>query len=201
MARMSAEERRGRLLTAAIAVMSRDGVANTSTRSIVAEAGMQIGVFHYCFRSKDELIGEVIEVITGNCLEAIGEVLAVGAEPDAAIRAAVEGYWTHVRSRPSEHQLSYELIQHSLRQPGEEQPAKDQYERYLAGIERFLTAVAQSGGFTWRGSPDVLARLTLAVLQGVTFQWLAIQDDARARELLEQLVEVLQARVGQVSSR
>ncbi len=150
---------------------------------------------------KDELIGEDIEVITGNCLQAMGEVPEVGADPDAAIRAAVEGYWAHVRSRPSEHQLSYELIQHSLRQPGEEQPAKDQYERYLAGIERFLTAVAQSGGFTWRGSPDALARLTLAVLQGVTFQWLAIQDDARARELLEQLVEVLQARVGQGPGR
>ena len=46
MARMSAADRRDKLVDAAIAVMSREGVANTTTRAIVAEAGMQIGVFH-----------------------------------------------------------------------------------------------------------------------------------------------------------
>jgi hypothetical protein len=50
MARMSAAERRALLVEAAIVVMSREGVAHTTTRAAVAGAGMQSGVVHYCSR-------------------------------------------------------------------------------------------------------------------------------------------------------
>ena len=61
--RMSVDQRRSLLIEAAINVMARDGVANVGTRAIVAEADMTIGVFHYCFRSKDELVVEVLRSI------------------------------------------------------------------------------------------------------------------------------------------
>ncbi|WP_327320490.1 TetR family transcriptional regulator [Streptomyces sp. NBC_01235] len=49
MARMALKERREELIAAAIRVVTREGVARTTTRSIVREAGMTLGVFHYCF--------------------------------------------------------------------------------------------------------------------------------------------------------
>ena len=49
-ARIPADERRQQLVEAAIRVMARDSVAQATTRAIVGEAGMPLGVFHYCFR-------------------------------------------------------------------------------------------------------------------------------------------------------
>ena len=69
MARVSADVRRERLVEAAIRVMVRDGVAKATTRSIVAEADMPLGAFHYCFRSKEELLENVIEAISGHTLD------------------------------------------------------------------------------------------------------------------------------------
>ncbi|MFB7756763.1 TetR/AcrR family transcriptional regulator, partial [Streptomyces sp. NPDC056121] len=56
MGRMPSAQRRRQLVEAAIRVMARDGVAKTTTRSVVAEAGVSLSVFHYCFDSKQELL-------------------------------------------------------------------------------------------------------------------------------------------------
>src|SRR5687767_6056215 len=61
---MSADARRAELLQAALRVMSRDGVAAGTTRAIVAEAGMPLATFHYCFRSRNELLRELITLVT-----------------------------------------------------------------------------------------------------------------------------------------
>ena len=63
MARMSAGDRRELLVAAAIRVMTRDGVAKATTRAIASEAEMPLGVFHYAFRSKQELMTMVTETI------------------------------------------------------------------------------------------------------------------------------------------
>ena len=93
MPRMSAAERRTLLVEAAIKVMSREGVAHTTTRAIVAEAGMQIGVFHYCFRSKEELVLEVMRTISTRAFEAVAEVLEDTDDPVELIQRCVAAYW------------------------------------------------------------------------------------------------------------
>jgi AcrR family transcriptional regulator len=114
-ARMSADERRAVLVDAAIRVMKRRGVANTSTRDVVAEAGMQIGVFHYCFHSKEHMIREVMRAINERSYSAVGGVLGEVAPGAELIHAAVMAYWRHIEADPNEHLLTYELTLHALR--------------------------------------------------------------------------------------
>lgn len=191
MTRMTGAERRVALIDAAIAVMSRGGVADATTRSIVAEAGMQIGVFHYCFRSKEELMQEVMKTINDRSFEAVGEVLSTSADPAELIPRVIEAYWSHVQASPEEHQLTYELTHHALRHPGEKSAAQAQYDQYRRAIEGFLDAVGTIGGLTWRSRTDVLSRLVLAILEGVTFQWLVDRDGEMAQHILDELVHRL----------
>ena len=191
MARMSVEERRGRLVDAAIAVMSRDGVSHTTTRAIVAEAGMQIGVFHYCFRSKEELIGEVARVMGRRSFAAITGVLTSSTDPAAIIHLATRAFWADLSAHPLEHQLAYELTHYALRQPGLEDIATAQYAGYYAGMEELLLAVGALGRCTWRTPVDELARFTLATVEGITFQWLVSRDGDMALRLLDRLADRL----------
>lgn len=191
MARMSVEERRALLVDAAIAVMAREGVANTTTRMIVAEAGMQLGVFHYCFSSKEELVLEVTRTMGRRSWTAPLGVLRQSADPVELIHLATRAYWAEVQAHPLELMMSYELTQYALRQPGNEQAATEQYAGYYAGMEAFLTMIAEAGGCSWRTPVDQLARFTLATTEGVTHQWLVSRDDERALMVLDQLAAYL----------
>ena len=196
MVRMSVDERRARLVDAAIEVMGREGVAHTTTRAIVAEAGMQIGVFHYCFRSKEELVLEVIRTISRRTFAVVTDGLGSSGDPADIIRRAARVYWADIAARPLQHLLSYELTQHALRQPGEEEAAVVQYAGYYAGLEGLLTNVAATGGFRWRTPVDQLARFTLATIEGITIQWLVGRDESMTLRLLDQLADYLIADAG-----
>ena len=200
MARMSAAERRDKLIDAAITVMSRDGVAHGTTRAIVAEAGMQIGVFHYCFRSKDELIGEVARTINKRSFGAVEEVLARTDDPAELIRGCIDAYWQHVLKDPLEALLIFELTHFSLRQPGWESAARASRTGNIESVQALLAVVAGKAAFEWRSPVDVLARYVLATIEGITFQWVVHRDVAWAEELFGQLVHHLYDEAGLTSS-
>src|SRR4051794_26644382 len=191
MARMSAAERRAILIDAAITVMSREGVPHSTTRAIVAEAGMQIGVFHYCFRSKEELVLEVMREISHRSVVAVESAMQSSSDPAEVISSAVEAYWHHIENHPRVPLPSYELTSYAWRQRGNEGAAVAQYEYSYAAMAEGLRKAAEAGGFEWRTRVDALPPFVLAIVEGVTFQWLVNKDVDRARVLIDQLVDHL----------
>ena len=63
MDRLPMAERRAQLVRAALTVASRDGIEAAAVRAIAAEAGVSLGVVHYCFEDKNELLREVGEAV------------------------------------------------------------------------------------------------------------------------------------------
>ena len=106
MARLPSAERRRQLTEAAIRAMARDGVPRTTTRSIAAEAGVSLSVFHYCFDSKQELIESVITTITDHYAGVVKEALRPRTTLEDTVRAGFQAYWDHVRAHPDEHMLT-----------------------------------------------------------------------------------------------
>jgi AcrR family transcriptional regulator len=197
---MSVVERRSKLIDAAIAVMCREGVSNTTTRAITSEAGMPVGAFHYCFFSKEELVLEVIRAITERAVESVTEALTSNEDPEQMIRGVVDAYWTQVRTAPLEHLLSFELTQYALRQPGQRQAAIDQYARYYGSMESVLNSMAKTAQIEWRTPTPELSRLVLALIEGTTFQWVVDEDPAAAQRLFDQVVALLRREAGLDSS-
>ncbi len=64
MNRMPVAERREQLIGAAITVASRDGIEAATVRAVAAEAGVSLGVVHYCFQDKSELMRAMAHKIT-----------------------------------------------------------------------------------------------------------------------------------------
>ncbi|HEX4249880.1 MAG TPA: TetR family transcriptional regulator [Pseudonocardia sp.] len=91
---------RRRLLDAAAAELARNGLAGASIGAIAAAAGLRTGSVYFHFPSKDELIGEVLEVGLRETLAHLDEALATVPEhgdPAARLRAAVRAHATAVR--------------------------------------------------------------------------------------------------------
>ena len=184
MSRMAAKDRREELIAAAFRVMVRDGVVKTTTRAVVNEAKMPLGVFHYCFNSREELLQEVITRITDSGVAKARKVFEGEGDLGARIAKSLYTFWEGVELNPGEHQVGYELTHYALRQEGFEDLARRQYEHYLEVHEQLLAESAESAGIKWTVPLPVLARYLNAVLDGVTLCWLADRNSENTREVL-----------------
>lgn len=193
MARVSADVRRAELVQAAIRVMARDGVEKATTRAIVTEAGMQLGFFHYCFRSKEELLEQVILAINEENLRIAIRNLKRHSDVEDMLRAIMRAYWKHVEKNPGVHQLTYELTQYALRKPGLAELAGKQYENYFAIAAEVLDAVAEAAGVEWTVPVPVLARFLNTMIDGATLAWVVDRDRKQSLAVGEQAIQHLVA--------
>ncbi|MFE5591991.1 TetR/AcrR family transcriptional regulator [Streptomyces sp. NPDC056549] len=195
MARMPSAERRRQLVEAAIRAMTRDGVARTTTRSICAEAGVSLSVFHYCFDSKQALLEAAIESITGNYVARVRNAVEPGATLRETVRGALQTYWDHVTAHPGEHMLTYDLTQYALREPGFEHLARAQYEQYVASAAALIEQVGGQDREP-RVPVEVLARYLAAAIDGLTLQYLVLRDPKAAAEHLDLTADQFVALIG-----
>ncbi|MFE9028977.1 TetR/AcrR family transcriptional regulator [Streptomyces iakyrus] len=185
MARLPSAERRRQLTEAAIRAMARDGVPRTTTRSIAAEAGVSLSVFHYCFDSKQQLVESVITTITGHYVTVVKEAIRPRATLEETVRAGFQAYWDHVRTHPDEHMLTYELTQYALRTPGFEHLARRQYELYAQTYTELIDQLRGTMGLRLRVPVPVLARYLAAMTDGLTLNYLVLGDDAAWTAVLD----------------
>ncbi|MEU6974876.1 MULTISPECIES: TetR/AcrR family transcriptional regulator [unclassified Streptomyces] len=191
MSRRSADERREQLIDAAIRVMIRDGVAKATTRAVVAEAGLPLGAFHYCFRAKEQLLHSVIERIMLRALDPPAAPVPEGLPVDEVVRGTLRAYWERVRRNPDEHLLTYELTQYALRKPGLADVARGQYRHYTEVSLRQLETIARRSGAEWTLPLPVLTRYGLSALDGLTLNWLIDRDDEAASAALDMYADHL----------
>lgn len=183
---MSASDRRERLVAAAIAVMTRDGVAKATTRAIADEAGMPLGAFHYAFRSKSELMALVTETIAQQSKADIDAAVLSGGNPDylELVEAGLGAYFDHVVAYPDSHLVTYELTTSALRDVELEDVARRQYDYYLENNEQLLLAVAELMGFEYAVPLPVISRYVFSVMDGLALSYLATGDEEEARAVL-----------------
>lgn len=185
MARMPSAHRRRQLTEAAIRAMARDGVPKTTTRSIAAEAGVSLSVFHYCFDSKQALVESVITTLTDHSVSVVKDALRPRATLEETVRAGFQAYWDHVRAHPDEHMLTYELTQYALREPGFEQLARRQYEMYGDAYTELIEQLRSGMDLRLRVPVPVLARYLAAMTDGLTLNYLVLGDATAWTDILD----------------
>lgn len=191
MGRVAAEDRRQQLIEAAIRVAEREGIAATTTRRIAAEAGARLATVHYCFRSKQELLEEVLTAIITELAEAAQGDLRPGVDARTLLREGLRSLWLVVEKEPGRQQLTYELTQYALRQPGMDSFARWQYETSYAACATHLEGIAVAAGITWSLPMPVLSRMLMTVVDGVVLGWLVDRDSTAAMAALDALADLL----------
>jgi len=165
--------------------MARDGIAATTTRAITAEADMPRGSFHYCFRSKDELLRELITTVVGDMVLAARAARTDGMNAGESLRAGLRALWESAIEHPDEQLVTYELTTYALRDPSTAQLARWQYESYYQQAADYLAFVADRTGAEWTVPMTALARLLVTVIDGLCLNWLADRDTAGCGDALD----------------
>ncbi|GAA1763752.1 TetR/AcrR family transcriptional regulator [Agromyces humatus] len=191
MTRIPAAERRAALIDAALRVVSRHGLAQATTRAIVAEAGMSLASFHYAFASRDELVDELITTVVGREQQAVLPDLIPGQTLHEIVEAGLLRYFEHLRSDPEHEQAMLELTQYALRSPERHPLAAAQYAKYIELAARSLELGAEIAGASWTVPVERVARVLVAFTDGLTLTWLVDRDDDAARAVAAAAADAL----------
>jgi AcrR family transcriptional regulator len=175
---------------AALRVVADQGVSHATTRAIVAEAGMSLASFHYAFASRDELMAELIRHVVEQEATAVLPPPAGPApgEPEPlrqVLRDGLQRYLDHLRQDPLREKAMLELTQYALRSPMMRPLALAQYQRYHALAAEALESAARRSGSVWLLPVGEIARLLVALTDGVTIAWLVDRDDTATASLLD----------------
>lgn len=160
--------KREEILARALEVFAEKGYRKASLREIAESVGLsQAGLLHY-FSSKEELFAEV--------LRKRDEVDSAGGELDADWSGAFDGLVGIVRHNadvPGLVQL-YATISAEAADP--DHPGHDyfvsRYEQIVAGLERHIRTEQSAGRVRGDSDPRMLARLAVAVADGMQVQWM-----------------------------
>jgi AcrR family transcriptional regulator len=184
----TAADRRSEILEAAIRVLARDGLAQASTRTLVAEAGINQATLLYYVGSKDKLLLAVLREMMRQTQE-----IAVAAASDDltlhdAIASSLRAFWQHVGATPELQVMQYEPTLYAPRNPDASRLAREQYRGCCAVVEGVLRAACERQGIVCAIPADTLARFIVGGLDGLILQFVSDQNATRARYDLEALI-------------
>ncbi|MGA4843878.1 TetR/AcrR family transcriptional regulator [Streptomyces sp. G45] len=196
MPHVTAAERRPQLISAAIALMSREGVAAGSTRAIAAELGVAQATVHYTFGTKEELYRAVLRQLTQDLVAQVREAAPADAGFEETVAALAAALWRTVREQPDSHQLLTELSLFALRTPTLSGALESHYREVLDVTAELVTEAAERAGHRLAVPPAAVARFFTACFEGLTLQRLTAPDEEAERAGLQALVSSVVALAG-----
>lgn len=191
MAHVPADERRRRLVAATITLLTREGMAAASVRRISEEAGVPLGIVHYCFGSKRGLIAEVIRELNAVTLDAVRGPIVRGLDAREAFRRSFQTLLEVARRSPELQLLTYELTTYALRDPELAGLATHQHRQHCAAVAELLTAAGDELGIRWTLPVAEVAEMAVAAGSGTILGWLNHRDDTVALATLDAFADQL----------
>lgn len=203
--RLPADERRTQLIESAISIAEQRGVSSVTVRAVAEEAGVSLGVVHYCFESKEELIAAMGETLILQLSESMQHAFGqVRHAPDLSgsqglkelLHIGLTGMWPLIEATPDRQLLTYEITAQALRSRNlgavrAGAVANDQYRIMDEHAIAFLEECAKISGMVWTESLSSLSRWSLAMIDGLVLRWLVDRDsDATIAEFGE-MVQVI----------
>jgi TetR/AcrR family transcriptional regulator, regulator of biofilm formation and stress response len=181
-------ERRGAILEATIRIVTSEGLAAVTHRAVAKEAGVPLAATTYYFSSKDELIGEALDILVADEIDRLAaRARELGDEirsPRAAAAAVAEVLFPDTDAVGGL-LAKLELYLEAARRPGLQKTAAHWHQAFTElGRESLALAGVED--------PDRLAPLLVAAADGILMHALSDgvtgeADVARMRALLEQL--------------
>jgi hypothetical protein len=95
------------------------------------------------------------------------------------------------RAIADQQHVLYELTQYALRNPGLEDLAAWQYERYYEVGTQYLRDVAAAAGIEWAVPVPVVSRMLVSFIDGMGLGWLVDRNTDEARAALEAFIDGL----------
>ena len=184
------EGKEGQILEAAFYCISERGIAASSTHAIAERAGLNQGSIHYYFKSKDELLERLMEVMFHTFNTNIKTVARGNLSGPAKLERIIESGFTLISQRRDEFIVMVAFWAHAVSVGGEMLRI---YERHFREFRTAVVKVLEEDETMMRFDPEVrsnVAMLVVGGVQGLGLQ-LALDPQAFDVERVEQFMRSL----------
>ncbi|WPF81803.1 TetR family transcriptional regulator C-terminal domain-containing protein [Sanguibacter sp. 4.1] len=190
----SLEERRGRIVDAAVQLATDRGIEHLTLRAAADVAGMSWDTARESFDDHADLLRAVSTAVTRlNVPVDDVDLTAVPAGKSFEDRAlaVAHGFWDRLTSDRELQLVSFEILVLALRRTALRPLAAGQQEDQRDLAAQVLTEFAERDGVTWDRPVAEVARFVATFLDGLTTSWMIDGDDDAAAAQLELLVRSL----------
>lgn len=179
-------------------MIADEGIAAATTRRIADEAGVPVGLVHYWFAGKDDLLAAVVAQALVSIRGAADASVGTGSSSTSLferLRAAFRA----VEQDDVGRQIGlYEMTTWALRRPSTRDLARDQYSQYRQVAAQATKAWLRDAALRFDGDPDVLAQFTAVLFDGLVLAWLADPDGTDVDGVLRLVSRMVEGQVSQV---
>jgi AcrR family transcriptional regulator len=188
-ARSRSDEKAQAILRAARRCLSEKGYAAATITEIAAEAGVSRGLLHYYFKSKEELLAQVVRAGTDAYVQLLESMFAQSESAGDLARTLVVATRTMAESDPTFVSLSLECWTLARESPLVAHEVEDLYRQLRDSVARGLREAERRGAIKPAIPLGPLAALLLAITDGLVVQ-LTIQPELKADDTMWQALEV-----------
>ena len=205
--RLPANERRPQLVESALDVAERGGIGAVTIRAVADNAGVSLGVVHYCFENKEALITAMGEYLILQLSSLWREAFSVAHNSSLRglsglrqlLYLGLDRMWPTVDAAPDRQLLAYEITAYALRYRAAGPTlaggiANEQYRIRDVEAMAFLEECAERTGTVWIEPVSAIVRLSLAILDGLVLRWLVDRDSDAIVVELDELARIIAAK-------
>lgn len=176
MARVPADARRLEFIEAAVTVIAENGMKGATTRRIAEAAHAPLASLHYRFHTKEDLFVAVFEFMSTSMVEAQVDVVPIQDDLRTTAVNLIETVVGWSLANPNYTKVQFDLALWASREEGLGARV------YAVFFDAFTDVLAGSlPGGTDRAAVVPVARQIIAVLDGLSLQWVSDRDDDRFR--------------------
>lgn len=161
----------GQILLGAFQCISQVGIAATTTRAIAKQAGLNQGIIHYYFRSKEQLLEKLLEVLFHNFTTNIEMIATCNLPPLEKLERVLDSGFGFIGPRKEEFIVFIAYWGHAISAGGEI------YCLYQELFSRFRSAIVtiiedgESKAVFKKGISYEFATFIIGMIQGLGLQY------------------------------
>ncbi len=165
-------DNRERLIAAGYAVLAEKGIEATTVKEIAERADVSPGLFHYYFKSKDELLLAVLYEAGGRFKVRVSATMQAALPGQGFAGAAMAKLQEVSRGDPAWYRLRYELYALGMRNPD----FLPEVGKFLAAAREEITKVIMEFAGVGEEQARTMAAIMLAISDGLALQQMAQPD-------------------------
>ncbi|MBN1438755.1 MAG: TetR/AcrR family transcriptional regulator [Anaerolineales bacterium] len=164
------EERRSQIIDSAIKVFTRKGFADARMDDVAAESGLSKGLLYWYFKSKEEIIIAISDLLFGAEFRTMEVLSSEGGSARECLEKFLDLFIQDLRGIQKVAPVIYEFYALAFRNAMVRRVMQRYLRRFLAFMEPVIRRGMDSGEFV-RGDPREKAIAVGAALEGTMLLW------------------------------
>ncbi len=191
------EERRAQIIESAIQVFARQGFASTRMDDVAAESGLSKGLLYWYFKSKEEIIIAIADLLFGAEFHKMQGLPIEGHTARACLESFLEIFIADLQGMLKVAPVIYEFYALAFRNATVRRVMQEYLGRFVAILEPVVQHGMDGGEFT-PGNPRQVTVAIGAALEGTLLLWAyapdLVQPEQQLRLSMNLMLEGLEMR-------